>query len=274
MDFLHLLRKIRSSSVGRVINIPRRFLKAMPFAIRPFIHIIRWTFSSKEDTNFSYELHSSNIRHLSHAIAAALNVSPAEALFYINEAQQDKALKRHVIDAVLQGPHRSYSDASANFAKRLGWYAVVRLLKPNLVVETGVDKGLGSVVICAALRRNGSGRYLGTDIDPSAGFLLTPPYSEVGEILYGDSLESLRKIDAQVDLFINDSDHSPNYEAREYELIHEKLSENSIILGDNSHATDELMNWSEKVGRKFIFWPERPINHWYPGGGIGFSFIS
>ena len=37
------------------------------------------------------------------------------------------------------------------YGRRLGWYALVRALKPRTVVETGADKGLGSCVL-AALR--------------------------------------------------------------------------------------------------------------------------
>jgi predicted O-methyltransferase YrrM len=149
-------------------------------------------------------------------------------------------------------------------------------MKPKVVVETGVDKGLGSVVLCAALLRNRNdgepGRYYGTDLNPAAGYLLSGKYAETGEILYGDSIESLRALGDPIDLFINDSDHSAEYEAAEYETIKDNLSPSAVILGDNSHVTDKLFQFSRHNGRQFIFWEEEPINHWYPGGGIGFSF--
>jgi hypothetical protein len=44
-------------------------------------------------------------------------------------------------------------------------------------------------------------------------------------ILYGDSIESLAKLDESIDLFINDSDHSAEYEAREYITVGPRLSE-------------------------------------------------
>ena len=84
------------------------------------------------------------------------------------------------------------------------------------MIETGVDKGLGSVVVCAALLRNRAegapGNYLGTDIRPEAGALLTGPYAEVGRILYGDSIGSLETVTGPIDLFINDSDLSSSGE--------------------------------------------------------------
>lgn len=145
-----------------------------------------------------------------------------------------------------------------------------------MVIETGVDKGLGAVVLTSALLKNRhegvSGRYIGTDINPEAGFLLSGPYAKVGEIRFGDSLKSLGGIEGPIDLFINDSDHSAKYEREEYELILPKLSEKGIIIGDNSHVTDMLLRVSKNHGRSFLFWQEDPANHWYRGAGIGISW--
>lgn len=75
-----------------------------------------------------------------------------------------------------------------------------------------------------------------------------------------------------MDLFINDSDHSSDYEYKEYQVIRDKLSSNAVILGDNSHVTESLSRFSHESGRQFLFFKEIPANHWYPGAGIGISF--
>jgi hypothetical protein len=149
-------------------------------------------------------------------------------------------------------------------------------MKPKVVVDTGVDKGLGSCILASALKRNSEegnpGRYYGTDINPYAGYLLSGPYKEFGEILYGDSIESLKKFHHKIDLFINDSDHSKEYEEREYEIIKGNLTEKSIILGDNSDYSEKLLEFSLQTNRHFIYFHEMPHNHWYPGCGTGISF--
>jgi hypothetical protein len=136
---------------------------------------------------------------------------------------------------------------------------------------------LGSVLLCSALLRNQRegfpGRYYGTDIEPDAGHLLVPPFDSVGQVLYGDSIESLKRLDA-VDLFINDSDHSSDYERREYQIIASKLTRRAIILADNAHCNGELASFSRNHGRQFLFFREEPAGHWYPGAGIGISFPS
>jgi hypothetical protein len=149
-------------------------------------------------------------------------------------------------------------------------------MRPRVIVETGVDKGLGSCILTAALKRNKeegfSGRYYGTDINPHAGYLLSGEYAQYGGILYGDSIESLGNLNEEIDIFINDSDHSPDYEFREYLTVRNKLSRRAIVLGDNAHCCDRLLKFSVETGRQFIFFQEKPLKHWYPGGGIGISF--
>ena len=86
-------------------------------------------------------------------------------------------------------------------------------------------------------------------------------------------MESLSNLNVKINLFINDSDHSAEYERNEYLTIIDKLNPNSIIVGDNSHSTDELLNFSLNNERNFALFNEKPKNHWYPGAGIGISFI-
>ena len=240
------------------------------------LQLAKWLLASREDTNFTYDLTENSIHNLAHTIAVVTYVPFAQVIGIINEARYCQELQDYVLSKTLADPHRDRSDSKCRFARRLGWYAFVRILKPSIVVETGIDKGLGSVLLCYALLRNQqegfSGHYFGTDIDPGAGWLLGPPYKDIGTILYGDSIESLKKFSQPIDLFINDSDHSEEYEYHEYKVVAGKLSPGAVILGDNSHCTNKLSLFSEEAGREFIFFREDPLNHWYPGAGIGISF--
>jgi hypothetical protein len=73
------------------------------------------------------------------------------------------------------------------------------------------------------------------------------------KILYGDSIKSLIEMKEAIDLFINDSDHSDEYEYLEYLTIDSKLSPLAVILSDNSHVTDKLALFSEDHERSFVF---------------------
>jgi predicted O-methyltransferase YrrM len=234
-------------------------------------------FATGETHNFTYDLMDENLPYLSEIIAVATGKPAAEIETYIKEAIGDTELRAY-FDAKMTAHDGQKSPANVRspFGRRLGWYAVVRTIKPRLVVETGVERGHGALMLCAALMKNQKdgfpGRYLGTDIDPQAGRLLSEPYSRMGEILYGDSITSLKALSQPIDLFINDSDHSAEYEAREYEVIGPLLSESAIVLGDNAHVTDKLARFSRQNGRRFLMFNEKPKDHWYPGAGIGISF--
>lgn len=239
---------------------------------------LAWWWRSREETNFTYALTERNRRHLAHALALACGVPAEVAWRAMAELQADAGFRERILERRRSTGLAAISDPRVEVGRRLAWYAAVRLTRPRLVIETGVDKGLGAAVLCAALLRNAEeghpGRYLGTDIDPGAGRLLGPPYDTVGKILYGDSIASLEAIDGPIDLFVNDSDHSAAYEAREYRTIEAKLAPGALIIGDNAHVTDELLRFAEATGRRFLFVREVPAGTWYPGDGIGFAFAA
>ena len=229
-----------------------------------------WIKSRGRPDNFYYGLTARNSEHLTSAMAFVFR-EPVERV-------QAVAAELPQAAAVLVAAGKLEVDPNSLFGRRLGWYLVARLTRPSLVVETGVHDGIGAVVLTEALRRNAaegrSGRYRGTDIDPKAGWLLDAPDIDA-KVLYGDSITSLEDMAPEsVDLFINDSDHSADYEYHEYQVMTSRLSPRGVILGDNAHATDALLNYSNETGRDFVFFDERPAGHWYPGAGIGISVVS
>ena len=229
----------------------------------------KWTRSRGRPDNFYYGSSPRNTEHLTSLLAFVFG-KPQEQVRAIAAELPDSA-------SILAAARALEVDPARLFGRRLGWYVVTRLTRPSLVVETGVHDGIGAVVLTEALRRNAAegepGRYRGTDIDPKAGWLLQAPDVDA-EVLYGDSITSLEALAPEsVDLFINDSDHSADYEYREYQIMTTRLSPGGVILGDNSHATDALLDYSREMGRDFVFFDERPAGHWYPGAGIGISVL-
>jgi hypothetical protein len=258
------------------LRIPKRVSYATSYYNKKYIQILKWGIRSRENANYTYDLTEGNILYLAHTISVVTGVDSEKIIGYINEARNNKLLKEHIISETSKHPLKAYADLRVDFGRRLGWYAFARSLKPEVIVETGVDKGIGSVLLCAAILENKKegfeGRFFGTDIHPEAGYLLSGVYREVGQVLYGDSIKTLSQFDQKIGLFINDSDHSADYEYREYLTIQDKLTENAVILGDNSHVTDKLAKFSSLTKRKFLFFREEPQEHWYPGAGIGISF--
>lgn len=260
--------------IKKFINSGRRRSIAMSYYDAKIKMIKDWVWKDTETSNFYYKLTEFNRDHLAQLISSITGQTYEKIIGYFVELESDVELRQH-LERTLKGTHYG-QDIEIDYGRRLGWYAFVRVLKPKVVVETGVDHGVGSCVLSSALLRNISegydGKYYGTELRPEAGQLYRGQYATAGEILYGDSIESLKKLGEKIDLFINDSDHSGDYEYNEYKTIAGNLSENGVILGDNSHVTDSLSRFSRESKRKFIFFAEKPDSHWYPGAGIGISY--
>jgi len=259
------------------LNFVRRLYTASKYYNKKYIQIIKWGFTSREDTNYTYHLKDENKNYLAQTISVVTGIDFQTIKSYQEEILNNKELVEHIKTSIKNSDFSKFADTEIRYGRRIGWYAFIRALKPKIVVETGVDKGLGSLLICAALKKNNDegfeGYYYGTDINPEAGYLFSGSYSNFGEILYGDSIESLKKLNKSIDIFINDSDHSADYEYQEYQTITTLLNNKSIILGDNSHKFDPLSRYSIENNRKFLFFKEKPLNHWYPGAGIGISYL-
>ncbi len=275
---MHIARSIgrRIPVISKIVRFARRLSVGVGPAFKPVVSLASWIFTSREITNFTYDLSAINQRHLAAMVAHVTGTPYADIVRYIAELEHDVQLRQH-IQARVKAQGDAAADSTARYGRRIGWYAIARAGKPQVIVETGIDKGLGSCVLTAALRRNSAegfpGHYYGTDINPRAGYLLSGDYRAHGEILYGDSITSLRQLAGPINLFINDSDHSARYEAAEYQTVAAKLSERALILGDNAHVTDELLTFAHATGREFLFFREVPERHWYPGAGIGIAFV-
>jgi hypothetical protein len=250
---------------------------AFDFYLRPkLLEYAKWLEYSDEESNYTYSL--ANLHHLAGWADGVTGCGLETAEKYIFEILDDTELASLVMKAEVgpQSKERYQKFGASLFGRRIGWYAIARILKPRFIVETGVDRGLGTVILCRALQRNDSegdkGIYLGTDINPAAGYLLSGPLVEYGHIAYGDSIETLKKLTQPIDLFINDSDHSAEYEGREYQTITPLLHDKSIVLGDNSHATNEIFQFARHLNWSFLHYAELPKGHWYPGAGIGAAF--
>lgn len=230
----------------------------------------RWLVRSREHTNFTYDLTRLNLEHLAWWVAGVTGVSAKQARAYIDEASSSK-LHEHVREATATSSRRGLADTEVRLHKRLGWYALVRALRPEHIVETGTDKGLGSVVLAAALLRNGRGRLTTIDVNPEAGYLIRGDYAKVTKLRIGDSVAALAALTERVDLFLHDSLHTLEHELAEYSAVAPHLCEGAVVLSDNAHVTDALPTWAEATGRRFSYFQERPADHWYPGGGIGLA---
>jgi predicted O-methyltransferase YrrM len=236
--------------------------------------VVLWVFTSREFANYSYALTPMNREQLAWFVSAITSASVAEVESYFAELEADGDLRTHIDAKLRAAGRRREFDSQISYGRRLGWYAFARILRPEVIVETGTEKGLGSVVFAAALLRNGTGRLVTIDIEASSGLIIDTPYSAVVDRRVGDSVQVLRQFEGKIDLFLHDSDHSREHEYAEFVAAEPWLSDRAVVLSDNSHGTDALAKWSAVSGRRFSYFQEQPLDHWYRGAGIGVSLTT
>lgn len=269
---------IARTPAARLLALPTRVHLACQTVCPEIRAALRWLVRSREHTNLTYNLTPTSRAYLACFVGHVAGVTREQADAYLRELEEDEELANWLRRQIQESPFRWITDPEPRYGRRVGWYALVRALKPQFVVETGVDKGLGACVLAAALLRNAEdghpGRYLGTDINPRAGFLLGEPYSQVCQVVLGDSVDTLSRLDGPVDLFLHDSDHRASYERREYEAVAPNLAERAVLLTDNAEVTTVLLDYAAETDRQFLHWSEEPADHWSRGGGIGAAWPS
>ncbi|HEV8516271.1 MAG TPA: class I SAM-dependent methyltransferase [Candidatus Limnocylindrales bacterium] len=132
-------------------------------------------------------------------------------------------------------------------------YALVRLLGPGVVVETGVHDGLSTALILRALDRNRHGALTSIDL-PSTdlplgvdgpGWLVAHEYRHRWRLLLGDSRKVLPNAVARlapIDLFLHDSDHSRSHREFEFRTVRPFMAPSGLIVSDDDEPGDGLLD--------------------------------
>jgi predicted O-methyltransferase YrrM len=267
-------RALARSPLARVAALPSRLATVVRHDSAVIGASARWLVTSREHTNFTYDLTTLSREHLAWFVSEVCGIPVSQVRGYFAELDDDDVLRRHIEQQSVRANRHGLADRAARYGRRLAWYAMVRARAPTLVVETGVDKGLGSCVMAAALLRNADeghdGRMVSIDINPDAGYLIAePPWSQVVDLVIADSLHALTMVGDDVDMFLHDSDHSPAHEAAELDGVEPHMAPGGLLLTDNATVTNVLADHAEATGRRFLAFRETPVDHWFPGEGLG-----
>jgi hypothetical protein len=140
----------------------------------------------------------------------------------------------------------SWNDGDAGFVRAI--WSLVRHLRPERVVETGVAHGMTSRFILEAMQRNGAGGLWSIDLPPvnpvtrqEVGIAVRQPgvKQERWNYIAGTSrrrLPALLERLGQIDLFIHDSMHSNRNVMFELETAWEYLRPHGVIVVDDIDA--------------------------------------
>jgi len=224
-----------------------------------------------------YDLTELNESYLCSMVALATGRSYEETANYFAELKNDQELAAHFALKISGNPGlQELYGQKMKYRARIGWYAVCRALKPKVVIETGIATGIGSCIVAAALKKNESegypGYYYGLEINETQGYFFDSSFKKYGEIVWGDSVQSLKNFSLPIDLLITDSSHTAAHEEEEYRAMASKLSPQAIVIANNAHNRSTLLNFARQSRRRFVFFREEAARHWRPVGGMGIAF--
>jgi len=151
-------------------------------------------------------------------------------------------------------------------------YVLIRYLKPKMVLETGVYYGGNSAFALKALARNNFGKLISIDYPDSEirsnglesmrhslvgdtefynsglrpGFMVPEELCSKWELIEGDSLELIPKLNEKFDIYIHDSDHSMKFLSQELMAAWDKLSSDATLIVDDIDWSNAFFNFCVK----------------------------
>ena len=169
----------------------------------------------------------------------------------ITNAEKDEVM-RSILEAYARLNLRTSLGINAYGGEAL--YCIVKLLKPDVVIETGVSAGVSTSYILRAMRDNKRGMLYSIDVpgDVESGILVPESLRDRWKLILGESKELLPSLLGrlmQVDIFIHDSDHSYENMIFEFETTWPFIRAGGVLVSDDS---DSNTSWVEFTTRHHV----------------------
>ena len=148
-------------------------------------------------------------------------------------------------------------------------YLIIKVIKPNIVVETGIGSGSSSLFILAALDR---GKLYSIDLPPHVseehfcpknlkiGWLVPTNFKKKWSITFGDSKVILPELLAKlgsIDVFFHDSLHTYEHMMFEFKTAWKYLRQPKIIISDDINANNAFYNFAKSTASRYIIIGQR-----------------
>jgi predicted O-methyltransferase YrrM len=116
-------------------------------------------------------------------------------------------------------------------------YTLVRASHPTNVVEFGMSLGISAIHLASAVRDNGEGRVVTTELNASKVEMATGNFAEAGlddliTVLHGDALETLASFDGPVQFVLLDG--WKDLYSQVLQLLEPRLTPGAVVVADNT----------------------------------------
>ncbi|OBG23831.1 class I SAM-dependent methyltransferase [Mycobacterium sp. 852002-51057_SCH5723018] len=120
-------------------------------------------------------------------------------------------------------------------------YSLVRATRPTTVVEFGMSFGISALHLAAAVRDNGAGRVVTTELNADKISAAKQTFADTGladviTVLEGDALSTLAGFDGPVEFVLLDG--WKDLYLPVIELLEPRLSTGALVVADNTSAAD------------------------------------
>lgn len=205
--------------------------------------------------------------------------SPNEVRRYILEIEQDtiflQAIRhtygQHIAYFPLPTDFMTTASGSTMFFHCISLYAFIRLVQPEIVIETGGTPGKSSAFILQAMQRNNKGFLFTIDLPPpetgttvhmkqmyrmrpkgvTSNWLVPANLRNRQQLLTGASYHYLPRLLQQVkhlDVFIHDSDHSYDNMMWEFRTVHSYLRHGGFLWSDDILTNTAWFDFCAEAG--------------------------
>ncbi|WP_445151318.1 class I SAM-dependent methyltransferase [Baekduia sp. Peel2402] len=233
--------------------------------------LTKYVLFDPEFDNFTYEL--ANVDELVATLAPITGVDETALRGYYEEIRTDPALTdelarrlRWRLDVKTRPP----------LGRRYSWYMLARALKPQLIVESGTQDGLGALALLRALERNADegrpGELLSVDLLATAGWMVPPEHRARWTLRNGSVDEVLAaELPARppVGLMIEDTGAPAAVVAAEFATVAAHASDNLVLVAcPTAHHLDAFC---AQRGLDAVVHHDRAHDHFFQGSATTFA---
>ena len=116
-------------------------------------------------------------------------------------------------------------------------YTLVRASRPTTVVEFGMSLGISAIHLASAVRDNGAGRVVTTELNENKVAIASRNFADAGlddviTVLHGDALETLAAVDGPVQFVLLDG--WKDLYMQVLQLLEPRLAPGALVVADNT----------------------------------------
>jgi predicted O-methyltransferase YrrM len=164
---------------------------------------------------------------------------------FLDEPVHSRQFTQHLSGSEGKLHTAPFQSADLYAKKVLIQYAIIRAMRPDVVVETGIANGVSSAYVLLALKKNGNGvlhsieigdtSYLPANCEP--GWIVPSWLRAPWKVHVGDStklLPELLRTLPPIDVFIHDSLHTAEQMTVEFETAYPFLRPDGCLIADDA----------------------------------------